>query len=119
MTYQHFEPPVAKVTIDADAYPKALALQILIDAWNYNYTGVMHLISALSVYRETVYNVPLNAMNATVENAMHFAQSHPVDDLTSVARTHDLAIKFLDYIKFFEGLEECVGISDDNAPVEG
>lgn len=111
MTYQHFEPPVATVTLLAKDFPQALAAQILIDGWNHNYTGVMHMISALSIYRVTVYDRPLSA---TVEMAMHFTETHPpvmrrvneTSQMSTIRRSNELATQLLDYIKFFEGLPE-------------
>lgn len=111
MTYQHFEPPVARFPIDAKAYPEALATQILIDGWNHNYTGVMHMISALSIYRETIYDKPLSA---TVEMAMHFTQSHPpvmrrpdeTSQMSTIRRSQELSTQLLDYLQFFNDLED-------------
>ena len=116
MTYQHFEPPVASVTLDAYEYPIELSRQMLISAWNGHSTGVMVYLSALCIYRDVTYGPDKDwpGYAASTEAVINFAHRHPYNPSnTYTERGKQLCVQLLDHIKFFEGLEECVGISDD------
>lgn len=103
---------VASVTLNALAYPVAIAKQLLIDGWADSYSGVMYTLTALSIYREIAYGKELDPSVATVENVMHFVQSHPYLKTTKSRSSENLTMLLLDYIEFFEGIE----FYDESAP---
>lgn len=135
MAFEHVEPPVATVTLDAYKFPVEIAKQMLVNGWNYyergsGFHGIDQLISALTLYREAAYGVDPNWPDQSVayESIRGFIYKHPqpfkVDTLSGyrqypdIERATALAIQLLDHIHFFKGLdEECVGISDDKPSI--
>lgn len=115
MVYQHVGPPVASVTLNAHQFPVAIAKQLFVAGWNESYTEIMHLLSALGIYRECAYRKELDPQAATVEHVMHFVHSHPkpISRAThnssnlynTEKRVNDLCILLLDYIEFFDGID--------------
>jgi len=117
--YEHIEPPVADVTMDAYAFPLAMAQNMLMASWNNSFTEVMHLLSALTLYREAAYGEHSDWPDhwVTVETVITFAQKHPMingdradvfyfegEEVTKEEYRKQLCVKLLDALHFFKEL---------------